>query len=80
MTPAVSDAANYDDVEISPDDSRAMVSVRDGDGRDLWIVDLTRGVRRRFTSGPERSRTPSGPPTNRCSCSASAARDFPAAR
>jgi Tol biopolymer transport system component len=58
MTPAVSDAANYDDVEISPDDSRAMVSVRDGDGRDLWIVDLTRGVRRRFTSGPGAEQNP----------------------
>jgi Tol biopolymer transport system component len=50
MTPALSDAANYDDVEISPDDSRAMVSIRDGDGRDLWLVDLTRGIRRRFTT------------------------------
>jgi Tol biopolymer transport system component len=58
MTPAVSDAANYDDVEISPDDSRAMVSVRDGDGRDLWMVDLARGVRRRFTSGPEVEQNP----------------------
>ena len=58
MTPAVSDAANYDDVEISPDDSRAMVSVRDGDGRDLWIVDLTRGLRRRFTSGPGAEQNP----------------------
>ena len=51
MTPAVSDTANYDDLEVSPDDSRAMVSIRDGDDRHLWIVDLTRGVRRRFTSG-----------------------------
>jgi hypothetical protein len=58
MTPAVSDAANYDDVEISPDDSRAMVSVRDGDGRDLWMVDLTRGLRRRFTSGPGAEQNP----------------------
>jgi dipeptidyl aminopeptidase/acylaminoacyl peptidase len=58
MTPAVGDAANYDDIEISPDDSRAMVSVRDGDGRDLWMVDLTRGVRRRFTSTPGTEQNP----------------------
>jgi dipeptidyl aminopeptidase/acylaminoacyl peptidase len=57
-TPAVTDAANYDDVEISPDDSRALVSMRDGAGRDLWMIDLTRGVRRRFTSGPEMEQNP----------------------
>lgn len=52
MTPAVNDLANYDDIELSPDDSKASVSVRDGEGRDLWIVDLERGVRSRFMKSP----------------------------
>ena len=50
--PAVNDLGNYDDVELSPDDSKASVSVRDGKGRDLWIVDLERGVRSRLMSSP----------------------------
>jgi dipeptidyl aminopeptidase/acylaminoacyl peptidase len=52
MRPAVNDLANYDDIELSPDDSKASVSVRDGEGRDLWIVDLERGVRSRFMKSP----------------------------
>jgi len=51
-TPAVSARANYDDIEISPDDSKAAVTMRDGDGRDLWTLDLARGVMSRFTSTP----------------------------
>ena len=50
LTPALTDAASYDDIEVSPDDSRAMVTIRDGDGRDLWLVDLARGIRRKFAS------------------------------
>jgi Tol biopolymer transport system component len=50
----VSDAAEYGDLELSPDGGRAAVSVLDPDRntRDLWVVDLTRGVRTRLTSDP----------------------------
>jgi Tol biopolymer transport system component len=49
-----SDAADYGDLELSPDGGRAAVSVLDPDRntRDLWIVDLARGVRTRLTSDP----------------------------
>jgi Tol biopolymer transport system component len=47
----VGDVAEYGDVEMSPDGRRAVVSVLDPavNSRDLWIVDLERGVRSRFT-------------------------------
>jgi Tol biopolymer transport system component len=50
----VSDPAEYGDLELSPDGGRAAVSVLDPDRntRDLWVVDLTRGVRTRLTSDP----------------------------
>ena len=51
-TPVLSTRANYDDIEISPDDSKAALTLRDGDGRDIWILDLRRGVMDRFTSTP----------------------------
>jgi serine/threonine protein kinase len=50
---AVSDPANYSDLSLSPDGRRALVSVpeanRLGGQRDIWLVDLTRGLRTRFT-------------------------------
>ncbi len=48
----VGDAADYADVELSPDARLAAVSVLDPstNTRDLWIVDMIRGVRTRFTN------------------------------
>jgi serine/threonine protein kinase len=44
------DHAEYGDVELSPDGAQAAVSVRSGQGtRDIWTVDIARGVRAKFT-------------------------------
>jgi serine/threonine protein kinase len=45
---------DYGDVSLSPDGGRALVSVGEsGTGnRDLWIFDVSRGVRTRLTSDP----------------------------
>jgi Tol biopolymer transport system component/predicted Ser/Thr protein kinase len=45
------DAAQYSDVELSPDGKRASVSIMDrtGKGRDVWVYDVTRSLRTRFT-------------------------------
>jgi Tol biopolymer transport system component len=47
----VGDAAEYGDVELSPDGRAAALSVLDAaaNTRDLWLFDLARGVRTRFT-------------------------------
>jgi Tol biopolymer transport system component len=47
----VGEAGDYAEVVLSPDDSRAAVSVMDPQTgrRNLWIFDTTRGVRERFT-------------------------------
>jgi dipeptidyl aminopeptidase/acylaminoacyl peptidase len=45
------DAAQYGDLELSPDGRQAAVSVLDPatNTRDLWVIDVGRGVRTRFT-------------------------------
>jgi serine/threonine protein kinase/Tol biopolymer transport system component len=44
------DAAAYGDLELSPDGRRASVSLLVGSGaRDIWLYDLQRGLRTRFT-------------------------------
>src|SRR5262249_32846841 len=50
----VGDAGQYGDLELSPDDNRLAVNLPDptGRGRDLWIFDLARNVRTRFTFDP----------------------------
>ena len=49
----VGERADYADVELSPDGTRAAVSELDpGIGRDIWIFDLARGIPTRFTSDP----------------------------
>src|SRR5439155_25305529 len=47
----IGERADYGHVEISPDGKRAAVSAPDpaSGSRDLWIFDLTRGVRTRLT-------------------------------
>jgi serine/threonine protein kinase/Tol biopolymer transport system component len=48
------DAADYFEVELSPDDSRAAVSIRDParGTYDVWVVDVHRGILQRLTSDP----------------------------
>jgi dipeptidyl aminopeptidase/acylaminoacyl peptidase len=47
------DAAAYSDLEFSPDGKRASVSIPEaGKGRDIWLYDITRGLRTRFTFDP----------------------------
>jgi len=45
------DSAAYGDLELSPDGKRASVSVlgQAGKGRDIWLYDVARGLRTRFT-------------------------------
>jgi Tol biopolymer transport system component len=48
------DPAAYIGLEFSPDGKRAAVSIPDDtkNGRDIWIFDVARGLRTRFTFGP----------------------------
>jgi eukaryotic-like serine/threonine-protein kinase len=47
------DPAAYTDIELSPDGRRASVSIPDeGKGRNIWIYDVARGLRTRFTFDP----------------------------
>lgn len=56
----VGDRATYDDVVLSPDGTRAAVSIVDPRLRtsDIWIVDLARGLRTRFTFDPSDEAAP----------------------
>ena len=54
----VGDSARYDSVELSPDDKRASVSIREETGRVIWIYDLERGLRTRFTFDSADENTP----------------------
>jgi serine/threonine protein kinase len=50
QTGTVGDRGDYGDVTLSPDGSRAAVSVLESlGGRDVWIFDVARGVSTRFT-------------------------------
>ena len=48
------DSATYSDLVLSPDGKRASVGLRDqaGKGQDIWLYDVERGLRTRFTFGP----------------------------
>ena len=51
----VGEPGRYTDLELSPDGKRLAFAARDGSGSatsDIWIMDLERGVRSRFTSDP----------------------------
>ena len=50
----VGEAADYADLALSPDGTRAAVSVMDpGTGtRDIWVFDIARGLRQRVTFDP----------------------------
>jgi Tol biopolymer transport system component len=47
-------AADYSDVSLSPDGRRVLVSIAESGttNRDLWMFDVARGVRTRFTVDP----------------------------
>ena len=51
---ALGDQADYVDVALSPDDTRVAVSLMDLERgtHDLWIFDVARRLRERFTYGP----------------------------
>jgi eukaryotic-like serine/threonine-protein kinase len=55
QTGELGDPALYSDLELSPDGKRASISIADqaGKGRDIWFYDVARGLRSRFTFGPE---------------------------
>ena len=52
--------ADYGDFELSPDGTRAAVSVLDAvrNTRDLWLYDVARGVGTRFTADPANELSP----------------------
>ena len=49
----VGEPAAYGDVELSPDDKRVAVSIFDPSqrSRDIWLIDVARGSRQKFTFG-----------------------------
>jgi Tol biopolymer transport system component len=55
----LSDDGDYSNVELSPDNSRLAVSLADPSTRtrDIWVVDVTRGVRSRVTFDPSNERS-----------------------
>ena len=54
QTTTIGAQADYGDVELSPDREQAAVSVLDPEKRtrDIWMFDVARGVRTRFTLDP----------------------------
>ena len=54
------DEADYDDVQLSPDETRVGVTMSDQTTgtTDLWLFDVARGVRTRFTFDPAVDRWP----------------------
>ncbi|MEQ1760493.1 MAG: protein kinase [Vicinamibacterales bacterium] len=46
------EAAAYFDLDLSPDGRQASVSLRGGGGADIWLYDVVRGIRNRFTFDP----------------------------
>lgn len=53
------DPARYGDIELSPDGKRVAVSILDQaqKTRDIWIIDVARGLRTRFTFEPANEST-----------------------
>ena len=50
----IGNEGDYGDVVLSPDGTRAAVSLLDPSAaaRDIWVIDVSRGQRERLTSGP----------------------------
>ncbi|HYB53579.1 MAG TPA: protein kinase [Thermoanaerobaculia bacterium] len=64
---AISDPGGYREVALSPDGKWAAASLRDNTTgtHDLWIFDLVRGLRSRFTFDPSDDRDPVWSPDSR---------------
>src|SRR5204862_4519900 len=56
---SVGDAADYSNPQLSPDGRRLLVSIPDPriNTRDLYILDLQRGVKQRLTTDPSDERS-----------------------
>jgi serine/threonine protein kinase len=52
-------AANYGSVELSPSGDRAAVDMITGNNRDIWVIDIARGVPSRITFDPAADWSPS---------------------
>jgi serine/threonine protein kinase/Tol biopolymer transport system component len=54
-TGTLGNAADYSDVHLSPDGRKLLVSIAEPGttNRDLWMFDVARGIRTRFTVSPE---------------------------
>jgi Tol biopolymer transport system component len=60
------DRADYLDVALSPDDSRVAYSrTTQSAGRQIWILDLARGIQNRFTFQAQGARSPVWSPDGR---------------
>jgi Tol biopolymer transport system component len=61
------DEADYSNVELSPDGRRVLVSVTDTAlrTRDIYIIDVARGVRQRLTFDPSDERSAAWSPDGR---------------
>jgi len=64
---SLGEPASHQSIEILPDDQRAAMSVVDPTRRtrDIWIFDIPRGVRTRFTFDPTEERSAIGSPDGR---------------
>jgi Tol biopolymer transport system component len=53
------EAGRYEQIALSPDETRVAVEIRDASGQiDLWVMDIARGVASRVTSDPGDERDP----------------------
>ena len=61
------DRADYSNVELSPDGAHVATAVLDPRARtrDIWVYDVVRGIRQRFTFGAGEERTPVWSPDGR---------------
>jgi eukaryotic-like serine/threonine-protein kinase len=64
---SVGEAAGYRSARIAPDGQRIAVSINDAKSRneDIWLIDLHRGIRTRFTTDPSRDWLPVWSPDGR---------------
>jgi serine/threonine protein kinase len=64
---SVGEHASYRDVSLSPDGKKAVVSIADSDlgSGDLWLYDLSKNVRTRFTFNPANDFSPVWTPDGR---------------
>jgi Tol biopolymer transport system component len=54
----IGEPAGYDDISLSPDESKLAMSIFDGDQSDIWVYDLNRDVKTRITFSDVQDITP----------------------